>query len=212
MIEHKFTRAIGQTSQAWGEIRMRHGAAQPTVGVIVLAGHAAGISGESPLVNRPIKAMSVLALTGEKSNLQGMKETLFRLTTGIASVYHLLLGTALLVLPAAAMNGMMNVFLGVGVEFDAKLSMIGKFVSAYILAFGVMLALLCLKPVKLRVLVIPALVLFGIRLVNKLVFLTTIEESFGVARGRSIFALACLAVIFAVMTWARPTSDETKST
>jgi hypothetical protein len=190
---------------------MRHGASQPAVGVIVLAGHGRGIGRESPMVNHPCQAMSVLALNGEKSKLRVMKETLFRLTTGIASAYHLLLGTALLVLPAGAMNGMVKVFLGVGIEFDAKLSMIGKFASAYILAFGVMLALLCWKPVKLRALVIPALVLFGIRLANKLVFLTTIEETFGVARGRSVFALACLAVIFAVMAWTRPTSDESKN-
>jgi hypothetical protein len=75
-----------------------------------------------------------------------------------------------------------------------------------------MLGLLCWKPVKLRALVIPALVLFGIRLANKMVFLTTIEENFGVDRGRSVFALASLAVIFGVMAWARPMSGESKRT
>jgi hypothetical protein len=156
--------------------------------------------------------MSKLAVQAKRSNLRGMKETLFRLTTGIAAVYHLLLGAAFLVLPAGAISGMARVFLGVAIEFDAKLSMVGKFASAYILAFGIMLGLLCWKPVKLRALVIPALVLFGIRLANKMVFLTTIEENFGVDRGRSVFALASLAVIFGVMAWARPMSGESKRT
>ena len=136
-----------------------------------------------------------------------MKTILFRLTAGIAGVYHLLLGAAFLVLPAEKLSGTAKGFLGVGIEFDAKLAMVGKFASAYILAFGVMLMLLCWKPVKLRALVIPVLLLFGVRLVNKLVFLTSIEGTFGVDRGRSLFAIASLALIFAVMAWARPASD-----
>ncbi len=137
-----------------------------------------------------------------------MKEILFRLTAGIAALYHLALGGALLVLPAEALNGMAKLFLGVAIEFDAKFSMIGKFASAYILAFGVMLALLCWKPVQLRVLVVPVLVLFGIRLANKMVLMTSIEGAFGVDRGRSLFALASLALIFGLLAWARPMGDK----
>lgn len=140
-----------------------------------------------------------------------MKGFIFRITTAIAAIYHLVLGGALLAMPADAMSGITRVFLGTELEVDRVLSMVGKFASAYILAFGIMLALLCLKPARLRVLVIPALVLFGIRLANKLVFLTTIEETFGVTRGRSVFALVCLAVIFGVMAWSRPVGDESRA-
>lgn len=139
-----------------------------------------------------------------------MKGMLFRITTGIAAVYHLVLGGALLVLPAGAMSGITRVFLGTELEFDPTLSLIAKFVAAYILAFGVMLALLCLKPDRLRALVVPALALFGIRLVNKLVFLATIEETFGVTRGRSVFALVTLAVIFGVMALTRPKGEDSR--
>ena len=137
-----------------------------------------------------------------------MKFTWFRLTTGIAAVYHLVLGAALLVLPASALGGITRVFLGFELEIDARLEMVGRFSAAYLLAFGVMLALLCLKPRPLRVLVLPVLALFGIRLANKLVFMTTIEETFGISRGRSLFAIASLALIFVVMAWSRPTGDE----
>lgn len=139
-----------------------------------------------------------------------MKKRLFRITTGIAAVYHLFLGIAMLVLPAGAMGGITRVFLGTEVEVDPSLSMIGKFAAAYILAFGVMLGLLWLKPERLRALVIPALVLFGIRLANKLVFMAEIEAIFGVTRGRSIFALVVLAVIFGIMAWTRPMGDPSR--
>jgi len=159
---------------------------------------------------RTSAVMTKLAVGRGRSNLPNMKGLLFRVTTGIAAAYHLLLGAALLFLPAWAMNGTARVFLGVGIEFDARLLMIGRFSSAYILAFGVMLALLCWKPAKLGALVVPALVLFGIRLANKLVYLTGIEETFGVDRGRSVFALVSLAVIFGVMAWTRPANEQSQ--
>ena len=43
----ELARAIGQSGQAWGEIRMGRGAAQPAVCGIVLAGHAGGIGGKT---------------------------------------------------------------------------------------------------------------------------------------------------------------------
>ncbi len=140
-----------------------------------------------------------------------MKNRLFRITAGVAAVYHLILGAGLLVLPTDAMGGIIRVFLGFGLEVSPELSMIGKFAAAYLLAFGVMLGLLSIHPRRLQVLVIPALVLFGIRLANKLVFLTTIEEAFGVSRGRSIFAVASLALIFGIMAWTRPMGEETRA-
>lgn len=138
-----------------------------------------------------------------------MNKQIFRLTTGLAAAYHLGLGAALMVLPARAVGSIARLFLGMELEFDPQLSLIGKFVAAYILAFGVMLGMLCWNPIRLRALVVPALVLFGVRLVNKLMFLTTIEATFGVTRGRSVFAAVSLAAIFVVMLITRPTTSET---
>ena len=139
-----------------------------------------------------------------------MKEILFRVTAGVAAVYHLALGGVLLVLPADALHGMAKLFLGIAIEFDAKMVLAGKFASGYILAFGIVLALLCWKPVQLRVLVVPVLVLFGIRLANKLVLMTTIEGALGVGRGRSLFALASLLLIFGLLAWARPMGEKSQ--
>jgi len=142
--------------------------------------------------------------------MAAMRMTLFRITTGVAAVYHLVLGLALLVLPAEALGGITRLFLGMDLEVDGQMAMIGKFIAAYLLAFGLMLGLLCLRPVKLRALVMPVLVLFGIRLANKLVFMGQIEEMFGVARGRSVFALLCIALLFGIIAWTRPMRGEEK--
>jgi hypothetical protein len=156
------------------------------------------------------REFSTLASVHRSRRVQFVKQKLFRLTTGIAALYHLVLGAALLVLPEGAMGRTAALFLGMELEFDPRLLLIGRFVAAYILAFGVMLALLCWRPVKLRALLAPALVLFGIRLMNKLLFLTTIEQTFGVTRGRSVFAMISLALIFGVMAWTRPSSGNSE--
>lgn len=140
-----------------------------------------------------------------------MKAILFRTTTGIAGVYHLILGAALWLLPPEAMEGVAKVFLGVGVEADDRTTLIARFSSAYILAFGVMLVLLCLHPVRFRALAIPALTLFGIRLINKLVLLGSIEQAFQVSRGRSVFAVVTLALIFGLIAATLPPRGESRS-
>lgn len=139
-----------------------------------------------------------------------MKSFLFRATTGIAGVYHLILGAALWLLPPGTLEGVAKVFLGVGVEADDRITLIARFSSAYILAFGVMLALLCLNPVRHRALAIPALTLFGIRIINKLVLLGSIEQAFQVSRGRSVFAVATLAVIFSIIAATLPSIGKSK--
>lgn len=133
-----------------------------------------------------------------------MRMTLFRIATGVAAVYHLVLGGALLLLPEEALGGVAGLFLGMELVIDAQMAMVGKFAASYLLAFGVMMGLLCLRPVRLRALVMPALLLFGVRLANKLVFMAEIEEIFGVARGRSLFALVSIALLFGVIAWTRP--------
>lgn len=148
-----------------------------------------------------------LASVMQLTRIQGVKPRILKITTGIAAVYHLLLGSALLLLPAENLSGITRFFLGTELDFDPTLTLIGKFVSAYLLAFGVMLTLLWVNPVRHRALVIPALVLFGIRLAGKLVFWATIEETFGISRNRSLFAFASLAVIFGLMVWAKPKGE-----
>jgi len=125
-----------------------------------------------------------------------VKITLFKCLTGIAAVYHLALGLAGLLLPIDAFTGISELILGLRPEVDPQFELTAKFAAAYVLAFGVMLSLLCLNPRKYRLLAIPTLTLFGVRLINKLMFFGTIGESFDVPVARSVFAVASIAVLF----------------
>jgi hypothetical protein len=139
-----------------------------------------------------------------------MKTMVFRITTGLAGVYHLALGAAMWLLPAGVLEETVRLFLGTSVGIDPPMAMVAKFSSSYVLSFGIMLILLCLNPVRLRLLAIPALALFGIRAMNKLVLLGPIEEAFEVSRGRSLFSIVSLALIFGLIAFTLPPCTETR--
>ena len=49
-----------------------------------------------------------------------MKQRFFRVTTGIAAAYHLVLGMALLLLPVGTMGPVTRIFLGTELEFGPQ--------------------------------------------------------------------------------------------
>jgi len=129
-----------------------------------------------------------------------MKNLLFRIVTGIAGFYHLVLGVGGLVLPSDTFVKVSSFILGMSTDVDASSYLIVKFGAAYVMAFGIMLILLCIDPVKNRILMIPALSLFGVRLINKIIFFSAIGSAFEITTGRNVFAiLSLLFLIFAML-------------
>jgi len=125
-----------------------------------------------------------------------MKLQLFRILTGVVALYHIVLGLAGLLLPVDAFADVSGFILGLRPEVDAQFELTAKFAAAYALAFGALAGCLCLHPVRLRMLALPVLVLFGVRLINKLVFFGTIASSFDVPFARNLFATLSVAVLF----------------
>lgn len=138
-----------------------------------------------------------------------MKITLFKIFTGIAGLYHLVLGLAGLVLPAHAFSKISSIILGMTPKIDAQLQLVIKFSATYVLVFGVMLTLLAINPVKNRILTIPALTLFGIRLINKIVFFSAIGAAFEIPFARNLFAVASLFFFFTAILLTIPPKSST---
>lgn len=141
-----------------------------------------------------------------------MRTQLFKLFAGIAGVYHILLGLAGLLLPMETLGGVIGFMLGVQVVPDPQLFFTAKFSAAYILAFGVMLILLTANPVKNRALVIPVLILFGVRLVNKVLFFGPIAEALEVSTGRNLFGIAVILIFFLGILLTLPQRESTPNT
>ena len=125
-----------------------------------------------------------------------MKTTLFKVFTGVAGAYHVLLGISGLLLPQDMFAKVAAIILGVQAEMDLSLQMAAKFASVYVLVFGIVLLILMQNPQRYRILAIPVLTLFGVRLINKVVFFGSITESFNISTGSGIFAVSSLAVLF----------------
>lgn len=125
-----------------------------------------------------------------------MKMTLFKVFVGIAGLYHVFLGLCGLLMPIEMFADISGLILGLRPEIGPQFQMATKFASTYVLVFGVLLLVLFKDPIKYRLLAMPVLTLFGVRLINKLVFFGSIGQAFDVSFARNLFAVAIVAVFF----------------
>lgn len=121
---------------------------------------------------------------------------LFRLFTGIAAVYHLILAAAALLLPNEVLASALQVILGVTPTLEGDLLLAVPFAGAYVLAFGIGLALLSWKPLQNRALLPGVLALFGVRLLNRVLLFSTLAEQYELSTVRNLFGVASLLVLF----------------
>ena len=133
-----------------------------------------------------------------------MKNNIFRIVTGIAGIYHVLLAVIGLLFPIETMVKAVTIALGVTLNIDPQLTFISKFVSVYMLAFGIILLILAANPVKYRVLAFPVLALFGIRLLNRLIFFGAVISTFGMTSSRNLIGTALIFLFFIVILLTMP--------
>jgi hypothetical protein len=133
---------------------------------------------------------------------------LFKTFTGIVGIYHVLLGLSGLLLPHELFAKVAALILGVRSDMNTTFQLVAKFASVYVLVFGITALILMINPRKYRVLALPVLVLFGVRLINKTVFYDRIAEVFNVSTAQNIFALGCLVVFFFGILLTLPTKQE----
>ncbi len=140
-----------------------------------------------------------------------MKNRMFKIVTGVAGIYHIILALAGLLCPVDLAVKVVTMAFGLALEVGPQLSLILKFTSVYMLAFGVMLMVLSINPVKYRALVIPALVLFGIRLINR-VMLFDVLTSAGMPVSRNVIGTAHIFFFFIAMIILLPKAQLDRQT
>lgn len=125
-----------------------------------------------------------------------MKNTLFKVVTGIAGVYHVLLAVTGLLFPVEITSKAFTFALGVNIVATPQLEFIGKFVAVYMLAFGLMLIILACNPVKYRAFAYPALILFGIRFISRVFYFSALTSVLGMTLSRNITGSALILIFF----------------
>ncbi len=129
-----------------------------------------------------------------------MKNILFKIVTGTAGLYHIVLGAIGLVFPIETVVRATTLTLGVTLQADQQLAFILKFVSVYMLAFGIMLIIFAFNPVRYRALLVPTLILFAIRLINRIAFFGLLSSTFGMTAQRNMIG-AGLILFFFLAIW-----------
>mgnify|MGYP001582291778 CR=1 FL=1 len=129
---------------------------------------------------------------------------IFRVVAWIASIYHIILGllgtfaSADIVVPIAS-----SVY-GITPQVNPQFLYMAKFIAAYMLAFGVMMGFVALKPREHRDLVWAAVILFGIRVFDRLVYFNLLQEAFGTDMARNLVTVVPIAIIAICLLAFRP--------
>jgi hypothetical protein len=101
-----------------------------------------------------------------------------------------------------------EIALGVILEGDSQLMLVARFAAAYMLAFGMMLLFIASNPHKFRLFAFAAVVLFGIRLLNRILLFNLVSSTFGMSAARNVMGTAIIFVFFALIFLTMPKKSE----
>jgi hypothetical protein len=132
-----------------------------------------------------------------------MKTKFFRIISGVAGIYHVVLAGVGLILPIETTAKVVSLAFGVVFEINSHIELLLKFTSTYMLAFGIMLLILSSDPIKYRNLAIPTLTLFGIRLINRVLFFSLLLSA-GMSETRNIIGTTLILFFFVALLLTMP--------
>jgi hypothetical protein len=98
-------------------------------------------------------------------------------------------------LPADAVADVVALAFGIRLELGPQLGVVVAFAAVYMLVFGVMLLILTVDRVRYRAFAIPALLLFGLRLLNRLLLYGALADA-GMAPTRNAVGTALFLAFF----------------
>lgn len=131
-------------------------------------------------------------------------------------VYHLVLGLCAN-LPAPQVQAAARLILGLEIPDHPVVLQILKPFGVYVMAFGCAMGMAAWNPVKNRALISLGIILFGLRLIQRLSDLQGVKENLGVSDARNWFTIGVVAtfmLLLSILRWRlyhEMHSEETKS-
>jgi len=122
-------------------------------------------------------------------------------------VYHF--GLALIGIFGSAdfIATVVNKVYGVAPAIDAQFLYLAKFISVYMTIFAIAMAILAWKPVQYRNLVWLPITLFGIRIIQRLIFFDLLVEAFQTTMARNLQVIIPIAILLVALFMLRPKSE-----
>jgi|GEM_PF-1338385 hypothetical protein len=131
------------------------------------------------------------------------KHTALRGLLWFICVYHVVLGLCAN-LPPSQVQAIAAALLGLQLPDNAALFQLLKPFGVYVMVFGVAMGIAAWNPVKNRALISLGVVLFALRLIQRLVDLDGVQQNLGVTSDRNWATIATVAVftlLLAVLRW-----------
>jgi hypothetical protein len=130
------------------------------------------------------------------------KLLLCRVVAGFVGIYHIMLGILLIFSGEMAINAAKS-FAGMTIIASPQFGVIGEILACYFIAFGLMMGLAAWNPIKNRSLITVGLVLFVLRLLQRLIFAEKAIEVFQMSSTRYWGFFVILLVISLILGFFR---------
>lgn len=128
----------------------------------------------------------------------------FKIVAWFGAIYHIILGLIGTFAPNNIVISVAEATYRVAITSSSQFFYLAKFLSAYMIAFGFMLALLAYNPKKFRIFIWPAVALFAIRIFDRLVFFKLLNEALGSTMGGNLITVAVAAIMGLLLILLRP--------
>jgi len=133
--------------------------------------------------------------------------TIFKIVAWYAGLYHIILGLLGTFANSNIVISVASKVYGISVVSSSQFLYLAKFISAYMIAFGIMLLFLGINPQKYKALIIPAIILFVVRIFDRLVFFDLLQDAFGSTMQQNIITISIAAIIAILLFVFRPKSE-----
>ena len=130
------------------------------------------------------------------------KHTMLRALLWLICAYHVGFGV-LANLPSNLMRRCAVALLGINLPADAALDYVIKPFGIYAMTFGVMMGVAAWNPVKNRALISVGVVLFALRILQRLLNLDAMQQAFNIAPSRNLGTIAVVALFGLALAWLR---------
>ncbi len=120
---------------------------------------------------------------------------IFVILAWIVSIYHLILGLIGIFAPDSVIVSVAQSVFGVTASGSAEFFVLAKFISAYMILMGIMMAFVAKKPYQFGVLAWAAVCFFAIRVFNRLAFFGLLNEAFGTTMARNMLTVIPITIL-----------------
>lgn len=135
---------------------------------------------------------------------------IFQTLASIVAVYHIILGVTV-TFASPDLVVIVTKLYRVTPTINSEFLYLAKFTAAYGLALGVMMAMVALNPRKYRMFAWGAVVLFGVRIFQRLFFFNLLNDAFHVSMSQNFMTIIPIGLLALGLAFFMPNGEEKKN-